>query len=187
MLEKMRPVAALIAILSLLGCAGTQPKPVWVAAPDADIEGRTTFGWENATGSRPLPVFETQVRKAVRAELEKRGYVESTDSGPDARPDFLIGYEAVEFESTTRSPPVSVGIGMGTRGGNVGGSVGTSVGLGGKSSQNHQQRITIRALEGDRAAELWVGTTGVLPEHPDGAAIDRAVAGVMRGFPSRRK
>lgn len=175
------PIAALLFLL--LGCAaGGGPKPEWATAPDADIAGLAQFGWGDAAGSRPLTVFETQVRNAVRAALLEKGYVESADA-----PDFLIGYEAVEYESTTRSPPVSIGIGVGSWGGNVGGSVGTSVGLGGKTTEHLQQRLTLRAVDAARTAELWIGTTGVLTEQPDAAAIERAVAAVMRGFPARRR
>lgn len=176
-------IAALAALLvSLLGCAGgEQSRPRWSEAPGVDVAGHTTFGWEDRTGKPPVTIVDNAIRDAIRARLVAKGYVESS-----ADPDFLIHHEAIEQESVSQGSPVRLGIGIGTRSGNVGGSVGTSVDVGEKNNVTQQLRVTIRAIDPDDEREEWVGTTAAMPGQPDPKAVDRAVAGVMKGFPDKR-
>jgi len=127
-----------------------------------------------------VTILDNQIRAAVRAELVARGYREADDA-----PDFVVHHETIEGEAVEQGSPVRIGIGIGSWGGRVGGSVGTSVDVGGKDRVLQQQRIALRVLEPNERRELWVGTTAVLDERPDPAAIDRAVAALMKAFPGR--
>jgi hypothetical protein len=169
-------------LYSIVGCAGIGgPKAEWATAPDVDLPAFSTFDWADGPSGTPQTVLDSQVRNALRAELLKKGYEES----PDA-PDFLVSYEAVEHEMGQRSSPVTIGIGVGTWGRHVGGRVGTSVGVGGGGDPNLRYRLAIRAIDPDRSRELWVGATTTFELPPEARVIDRAVAGVMRGFPGKR-
>ena len=182
MKASLRVVTIFAVLLSTLGCAGgAQPKPQWTSAADVDIPAYSTFGWADGTRGPPVIILDNNIRNAVRAELLKKGYVEAA-----AAPDFVVDHETIEQETVQRSNPVRIGIGVGSRSGNVGGSVGTSVGVGGKESVSQQNRITIRAVDPRLNREVWAGTSTTLEEHPDANAVNRAVAGVMRGFPEKR-
>lgn len=169
-------------LLLLLGCAGGgASKPRWSQAPDIDVAGYSTFAWSDRSGKPPVTILDNQIRAAIRTHLTEKGYVESTDN-----PDFLVHHEAVEASTVSQGSPVRIGVGIGTGRGPVGGSVGTSVGVGGGERVNNQFRITIRALAEADKREAWVGSTAAIGEQPEQGAIDRAVAGVMKGFPDRR-
>jgi hypothetical protein len=176
--------AVIVSLLFLMsGCSGSsQPKPDWGAAPGVDIPAFTTFGWVSEISGSPNTILETQISNALRSEFLKKGYVETSDA-----PDFLVRYETVELESTKQSNPVSIGIGVGSWGSNVGGSVGTSVGVGGKEKVLYQNRLTVRALDPETSQEVWIGITTTFEQRPNVAEIDRVVAGVMKGFPDKRR
>jgi len=177
-------VAVIFGLLVLMsGCSsGGQPKPDWDAAPGIDIPAFTTFGWVNEMSGSPNTMLETQISTALRSEFLKKGYVEPSDG-----PDFLVGYETVELELAKQSNPVRVGIGVGSWGSNVGGSVGTSVGVGGKDEVRLRNRLTVRALDPETSREVWTGITTTFEQRPNAAEIDRVVAGVMKGFPVKRR
>jgi len=177
-----RVIAAIAVLLALAACAGaSRPKPDWTSAPDVDIPGYSTFGWSEHPGDLPRGILETQVRAAVRAELVEKGYGEATEA-----PDFLISYETVEYTSSRESSPFSVGIGVGSWGGNVGGSVGASVPVGGSDEVRLQYRLTVRAVDPKGNREIWIGTTTSFDQPADAGAIEKAIAGVMKGFPVKR-
>jgi len=182
-MSKLFRFATNLVLMSLvLGCAGSaQPKPQWVTAPDTDIPGLATFTWADTAGGPPLTILDTQVRNALRAELLKKGYAESSDA-----PDFVVTYETDIFETAKKSNPVSIGIGMGSWGSNVGGSVGTSVGVGGDKAPRLQHRLTIHALDPESDRELWIGNTTTFEVPADASVVEQAVAGVMAGFPDKR-
>ena len=176
-----RGAAVLMLLFVFSGCAGgNQPKPDWQTAPDADIPGLSSFGWSGSYGS-PVAILDTQIRDALRAELLKKGYIEASD-----HPDFLVSYESVESAVVKEANPVRIGIGVGSWGGNVGGSVGTSVDVGGEGEVLQQNRVTVRAIDPTGNRELWIGTTTTFEERPDAGVVNRAIAGVMQGFPARR-
>jgi hypothetical protein len=182
MTSKLRIAAVVALLLALPGCAGRpDSKPSWSEAPDVDVAGYSTFGWADRGGKAPVTILDNQIRHAVRAQLTEKGYVESSDD-----PDFLVGHETIEQETVKQGSPVRIGFGVGSIGGNVGGSVGTSVDVGEKGGLERQMRITIRALNQDNRNEEWVGTTGSVEERPEEDDVERAVAGVMKGFPDKR-
>ena len=182
MIPLLRTLLTLPLLLLFVGCTGgAQPKPDWHSVPDVNIPAYSTFGWSDPARAAPVAILDTQVRDALRAELLKKGYTESTDA-----PDFLVNYETMEFESAKQSNPVRIGIGVGSWGGNVGGSVGTSTDVGGGTKVLQQNRVVIRALDQDGGREIWIGTTTTFEEHPDTRIVDKAIAGVMQGFPGRK-
>ena len=173
---------SILLLLSAVGCAGSsQPKPDWQSAPDADIPVNSTFGWSDSARAEPVAILDRQIRDALRSQLIGKGYVESSDV-----PDFVVSYEAIEFEAVKQANPVRIGVGLGTFGGNVGGSVGTSTDVGGKTKVLQQNGVVIRAVDPESRREIWIGTTTSFDERPDAAVVDKAVAGVMEGFPVRR-
>jgi len=177
-----RMTTAVLFLVALSGCASTKDsKPQWVQASDVDVAAFSKYGWAEGFREPPVTIIDKQIRDSLQAELLKKGYVESDDA-----PDFLMTYEAVEEQVVERKNPVNIGIGVGTWGSNVGGSVGTSVDVGEGDRVRQQQRVTIRALDPGSKREIWVGQTVPLPERPDAAAVDRAVVGVMSGFPRRK-
>lgn len=179
----LTPVATAALLFALIGCAGgPDARPSWTEAADADLAGYERFGWLDPSGKPPVTILDNSIRDAIRAGLIARGYVESADA-----PDFQIDHETVEQESMAQGNPVRIGIGLGTRSGNVGGSVGTSVGVGGENRVQRRMVITIRAVEPGSRREAWVGSTAALDERPDAATIERAVAGLLKGFPPRRR
>lgn len=182
MIAYRRFLAALALLVFLAGCAGSgQPEPVWTSAPDADVSVFSTFRLPKASQGQPASILDTQVRAALREQLLAKGYVESQDEA-----DLLVEYQPVAYEETPGSSPVTIGIGMGTWRRNVGGSVGTSIPVGGRSDDRISHRLAIRAIDTVNERELWIGTTTTVDRGADAGDIDRAVAGVMRGFPARR-
>lgn len=181
MLTRLRHAAVPALLLVLTACAADPgARPRWNQSPDADLGARASFGWADRAGQPPVTILDNQIRDAVRAGLLDKGYVESSDE-----PDFLVAHETVEQETLEQGSPVRIGIGLGSRGGNVGASVGTSMDVGTGERLKRRMVILIRALEPEDRREAWVGTTAAVPERPDGRAIDRAVSGVLRGFPNR--
>ncbi|MEZ5559712.1 MAG: DUF4136 domain-containing protein [Pseudomonadales bacterium] len=179
MTARVRILMALAASISLLGCAAGAPKPQWATA--ADMPELATFGWATqGSAERPLTILDTQVRTALAAQLTRKGYAESADA-----PDFRMSYELVTYEKNRSSNPVRIGIGVGTWGGHVGGSVGTSVGLGGSEDPKVRAQLQIHAVATESNREVWTGTTTTFGPGPDAATVERAVAGVMQGFPQR--
>ena len=183
--------ASAVALLCvLLGCAtGGSSKPESAIAPGADIAAYRSFGWESAGGSpattdQPLSIRDANIQNAIRAQLTEKGYSEVED-----RPDFRISYEAAAYMKEKTSNPVRIGIGVGSWGGNVGGGVGTSVPVGSQGVVTTQEsRLTIHAVDQKSNAEVWVGTTtGDIQQGLDAGAVDKAVAGMLAGFPARRR
>lgn len=175
-------------LVVLQGCASPAEKPDSVIAPGSDIPAYTTFGvrtaGSTATTTTPVSILDTNIHNAVRTQLLQKGYREAAD-----KPDFVVTYDIAPYEVEKKSsPPVSIGIGVGSWGGNVGGGVGTSVGVGGgTSTESAMNRLTIHAADATNNKEVWVGTTTAeIKQGLDASAVDKAVAGTMAGFPARR-
>jgi hypothetical protein len=167
-------------LIVLLGCASSpESKPHWVEAPDADIPVRGTFAWNDGSGKPPVTILDNRIRDAVRAALLEKGYVEASDN-----PGFLVSHETIEQAAVQQGNPVRIGIGVGSWGSHVGGSVGTSVDVGDKEKVVNQLVVQISAVNPEDGRQLWTGTSVPLAEKPDGAAVDSAVAAVMKGFPA---
>jgi len=168
--------------LSLLGCMSTGPKTDSMTAPGSDIPGYRTFGWASGTAQAPMTILDTNIHDAIRAQLLAKGYVEA-----DEAPDFRVAFDVSSYQTTKKSSPMRIGVGVGTWGGNVGGSVGTSVPVGGGGDESTTNRLTIRAVDAKSTKEVWVGTTtGDIKQGLDRSAVNQAVAATMKRFPRRR-
>ena len=87
------------------------------------------------------------------------------------------------------SNPVRIGVGMGSWGGNIGSEVSASVPIGSEGVTTTQEtRLTIRAVDQKSNREVWVGTTtGDIKQGLDAGVVEKAVAGMLDGFPARRR
>jgi hypothetical protein len=180
-------MAAFLGLAAVLGgCASSAPpQPDSMRDPQANFAAFSTFGWHEATAGggadEPVKLLDTNLRSAIAAELQRRGYVPAPAG---ATPDLSIAYETATAEKIENNP-VRVGIGIGSWGGNVGGSVN----VGSPSIRNYKEgTLVIHAIDTARNAEVWQGrvagkvTRGSLePE-----AIARGVAVAMQDFPARK-
>jgi Domain of unknown function (DUF4136) len=172
----------LAVLLSLLGCESSAPKTDSMTAPGSDVPGYTTFGWASTGAQAPMTILDTNIHDAIRAQLLAKGYVEA-----DEAPDFRVAFDVSAYETTKKSSPMRIGVGVGSWGGNVGGSVGTSVPVGGGGGEATTNRLTIRAVDAKSTKEVWVGTTiSDIKQGLDRNAVDQAVAATLKSFPRRR-
>ena len=179
---RLGPGLALIAALLLGGCASAPPQPESMRDPGANWASYSTYGWVPAPGvngtDQPLLMLDQNIRRAIAAELQRRGYVEAADN-----PDLRIAYETASAEKV-ESTPVRVGIGVGSWGGSFGGSVN----VGSPSVRNYREgTLVIHAVDAARNAEVWQGriSSRASKGSADAAAISSAVAAAMRDFPAR--
>jgi hypothetical protein len=172
----------LIAAALLAGCATPPPQPQSMRDPAANFAEYRTFGWAPipapAGTDAPLQLLDKNIRAAIAAEMQRKGYTESQDN-----PDLRIGYETAKADRV-ESSPVRIGVGVGSWGGNVGGSVGVS-----SSSVRSftEGKLVIHAIDAAKNAEVWQGSIeGRLTKGSvEPAAIQHAVSTAMRDFPSR--
>jgi hypothetical protein len=175
-------VVVLTAALLLAACSSPPPQPESMRDPQANFSAYRTYGWQPGPQvdgkDAPLQILDQNIRAAVAAEMQKRGYVAATTDA-----DLNIAYDTAS-EQKVESSPVRIGVGMGSWGGNVGGSVGVST----PSVRNYQQgSLVIHAIDRARNAEVWQGRiSGKMTKGSiDTAAVQRAVAAAMRDFPAR--
>jgi hypothetical protein len=178
-----------VLLFVLFGCAsGFQTESA--AAPGADIAAYASFGWlpggDGAEGAseRPRSIADANVYAAIRMQLVEKGYREV-----EVEPDFRIGFEASAHTREKVERPVRIGVGVGSWGGHVGGGVTGSVPVGSEGVTTTQEtRLTIRAVDQESNREVWLGTTtGDLGEGLDAGVVEKAVAGLLDGFPARRR
>jgi Domain of unknown function (DUF4136) len=155
---------------------------------------RTTVTIEPMSGAMDVSAEYRLYADAVKAELERLGYVPATSDRP-------AGYLAtVSFTRTTRGvvqdpPPVSIGLGGGSFSGG-GRRGGTGVGIGGDVSfgvgKGKRREILVSQLWVQlrrRAGEsvIWEGraeTTGVgIKENQPGVTAQRLAAALFKDFP----
>jgi hypothetical protein len=174
--------ACLIAAALLAGCATPPPQPQSMRDPTANFAAFRTFGWAPAPavtgGDAPLQLLDKNIRAAIAAEMQRKGYTESQDN-----PDLRISYETAKADKVETNP-VRIGVGVGGWGGNVGGSVGVSS----PSVRNFTEgTLVIHAIETAKNAEVWQGSiSGKLTKGSvEPAAIQHVVSTAMRDFPPR--
>jgi len=151
--------------------------------PNANWASYATYGWSPAPGvdgtDQPLLMLDQNVRRAIAAELQRRGYTESATD-----PDLRITYQTAS-KDVVESNPVRVGVGMGSWGGNVGGSIN----VGSPSVRNYREgTLVIHAIDSARNAEVWQGSISsrVTKGSTEAAAITSAVQAAMRDFPAKQ-
>ena len=147
----------------------------------ADIAAYATFGWIDEFSAAPKTILDQQISNALRNGLRTRGYLETSDM-----PDFRVGYETIELETTERSNPVRIGFGVGSWGGSSGGSVGSSVDVGGGEEVLLQHQLVVQLVDSRTDEEVWIGTTATFEQHAGAGAIDSVVAELLEGVPSKR-
>ena len=186
MIARLRLVlVAVTGSLLVASCATSSPpsKPESMRDPQANFAAFKTFGWTSgspaAGGDAPLKLLDSNVRAAIAAELQQRGY---SEAAAGATPDLRIAFET-ESQEKVKSNPIRVGIGVGSWGGSGGGSVN----VGSSSVSNYKEgSLVIHAIETARNAEVWQGrvsgkmTKGSL----EASAIAQAVAIAMKDFPA---
>ena len=101
------------------GCATPPTEPVSMRDPAVNFGAFKTYSWNAGapTSDQPLRLLDQNIRAAISAEMQRRGYVESADHA-----DLLIAYETASAQKV-KSNPVRIGVGIGGWGSNVGGSV----------------------------------------------------------------
>jgi len=149
--------------------------------PSANWASYATYGWAPAPGvdgnDLPLQMLDGNIRAALAAELQRRGYVESTN------PDLHIAYQTTS-KDVVESNPVRIGVGIGSWGGSFGGSVN----VGSPSVRNYREgTLVIHAIDAERNAEVWQGRVSgkVSKGSTEAAAVTSAVQAAMRDFPAR--
>ena len=175
-----RVLVVLSLALLVAGCATPPAEPVSMRDPTVNFAAFKTYGWSPAaaTSDQPLRLLDQNIRAAISAELQRRGYVESAE-----QPNLRIAYETASAQKV-ESNPVRVGIGIGSWGGNVGGSVN----VGSPSVRNYKEgSLVIHAVDPARNAEVWQGqVSGKLSKgSTEASAIHAAVGKAMKDFPAR--
>ena len=173
---------ALILVAVLAGC--TSPSALEhqsQSAPDTNLSAYRTFGWKAPAGGttdEPMRILDANIRTAIRAELTRRGYVET-----ETNPQLLIVYDTAAGERV-KSNPFRIGIGLGSFGSNGGGSVN----VGSPSVQSYREgRLVIHVLDAAENREVWLGTITGRDDNktPDADSVARTVALAMQDFPAR--
>jgi len=173
---------ALCVALLLGACASTPPpQPESMRDSAAPWASYATYGWSPAPAvdgnDQPLLMLDQNIRRAIAAELQRRGYAES------ATPDLRITYQTTS-KDVVESNPVRVGVGMGSWGGSFGGSVS----VGSPSVRNYREgTLVIHAIDNARNAEVWQGRVSgrISKGSVEPAAVNTAVSTAMRDFPAR--
>jgi len=175
--------ALLLAALLLGSCASAPPQSESMRDPGANWASYSTYGWSPSPAlagtDQPLLILDQSIRRAIAAEMQRRGYTESAHD-----PDLRIAYETTSAEKV-ESNPVRVGVGVGSWGGNVGGSVA----VGSPSVRNYREgTLVIHAIDVARNAEVWQGrmSSRISKGSVEAAAVTSAVAAAMRDFPIRQ-
>jgi hypothetical protein len=180
----VRGLIAALAIATVAGCAPTPPQPDSMRDPQANFAAFSTFGWQEPAGGdadEPVKLLDGNIRAAIAAELERRGYAAAPDG---VTPDLRIAYQTTSADKIENNP-VRVGIGVGSWGGNFGGSIN----MGSPSIRNYKEgTLVIHAIDSARNAEVWQGrVSGKLTKGSlEPAAIARGVAVAMKDFPGRK-
>lgn len=183
-----------VALLLALGaCAPTyRPQPIDVTRYHiGGVMERTTIAIEPIPNTDSFGPEYQVYADAVRAELERLGYVQSVSGTPS-------GYiAAVAFRRTSKGafkerPPVTIGLGGGSfsggrRGGvGVGGDVG--FGIGGKTRELYTSELWVQLRRRSDNTTVWEGraqsdgVSGTDTAQP-GAAAARMAKALFKDFP----
>ena len=166
------------------GCASVPPEPESMRDPQADFSAYKTFALKTDTSAgasgQPVTLVDGYIRKAITAELTRKGYVEAP-AGTAA--DLRIDYEVVRAEKL-KNNPFSIGIGVGSYGSNAGGSVG----VGSSSVKSVDEgTLVVHVIEPARNAEVWRGraTRELGKGNIEPPAVQGVVVELLSDFPAR--
>lgn len=179
---RVRTGLAFCAALLLGACASAPPQPESIRDPNANWSGYASFSWgpgPAADGNeQPLSMFDQNIRRAIAAEMQRRGYVESATN-----PDLRITYQTAS-KDVVESNPVRIGVGLGSWGGNFGGSIN----VGSPSLRNYREgTLLIHAIDTARNAEVWQGriSNRLAKGSTESELVASSVSAAMRDFPAR--
>lgn len=177
---------ALGAAALVSGCASQPEQPQSMRDPQADFNAFRTFGWyrdaKPDAAAPPLSLLDSNIRAALKAELTRKGYQEVAAG---AAPDLLVDYETVRAEKI-KSNPIRIGVGVGSWGGSGGGGVS----VGSPSARNVDEgTLVVHVVDPKRKAEVFEGRASreLGKSGADPAAVQSAVADVLRDFPARSR
>lgn len=144
-------VAALgaVAALALGGCAASRPA-VRVQQADSGVPVCRSFEWLPVSKDA-ASLNEQRIRAAVMAQLQEKGYAQSTGPTP---PDCRITYVMSTSRQEPAKPRVGVGAGGGSRG--IGGGIGVSLPIGRK--KQHSGTVTLDVIDVASNAQVWSGS-----------------------------
>jgi hypothetical protein len=182
----------LLSVAALIGgcTATTRDGPVSVTRYHlgAPLTERTTVAIEPMTGANQVSPEYQLYADAVRGELQRLGYVQSTS-------DMASGYiAAVSFTRESRGafrerPPVTIGLGGGSygggrRGGGVGLGGGVSFGVGGKTRELMVTELWVQLRRRSDNSTVWEGraNTESAGDQPTDTA-GRLARALFKGFP----
>ncbi len=173
-MKKILTLAVFILILS--GCSSL--KVSHDIEPDASFASLETFSFQPHTAANRDTLNEDRIIKAVKNNLESKGYRSSKIKPADFKIQF-------QLQSTPNVPSnVSFGLGLGSFSGNLGGSIGTS-----HRKTYNQETIVIDLLNPTNGKLLWRGTAtdkldqAETPEQRQ-AQINRLVNAIFLNFPN---
>lgn len=179
----MKTLSALLlgAALLLGGCASTPPPVHSMQDAAANFSAFHTFAWRDSQNAAAISLLDSDIRKAITSELERKGYAEIA---PGLPPDLVLTYETDAAEKA-KSNPVRIGVGVGGAGSN--GGVGMGV-----SSPSHkvvrEGTLVLSVVDPHRNAEVWNGRVSREIAHsgrPSVSLIQEAVAELLKDFPAR--
>lgn len=189
-----KPISiALLSVAALIGgcTATTRDGPVSVTRYHlgTPLTERTTVAIEPMTGASQISPEYQLYADAVRAEIERLGYVQSSS-------DMASGYiAAVSFTRESRGtfrerPPVTIGLGGGSYGGGrrggsgVGLGGGLSFGVGGKTRELMVTELWVQLRRRSDNSTVWEGraNTESAGDQPTVTAT-RLARALFKGFP----
>lgn len=138
--------SACVAVLGLSACATTS-STVRVDKGETDLSKCQTFDWLPASGDA-ASFTEQRVRSEVLAQLQAKGYTQSTD-----KPDCRITY-ALSTQERPKSKP-SVGVGAGGGSGGIGGGIGVSLPIG--RTNEHSGTFALDVFDVAKKEQIWSG------------------------------
>lgn len=175
----------LAAVMLAAGCASTRPPAHSMRDPQANFSAFSTFAWDNGqqagTATEPLSILDSNIRAAIAAELQRKGYAEVASG---ASPGLVLHYETAAAEKI-KSNPFRLGIGVGGYGSGGGASVGMSTPA---ARDVREGTLVLRAVDPVRNAEVWNGRVSrelSKDGPPDPVLIKSAVGELLHEFPVR--
>lgn len=175
------PTSLLLSAALLFAGCETAPPVHSMRDSSANFSAFHTFAWKDSQNAAAISLLDTDIRKAITSELERKGYAEIA---PGLPPDLVLTYETDAAEKA-KANNVRVGVGVG--GGGPYGGVGMGV-----SSPSHkivrEGTLVLSVVDPHRNAEVWNGRVSrevAQGGRPSVSMIKSAVAELMQDFPSR--
>lgn len=138
-----------VGLVLLAGCSATAPSRVRVDMAESGLPDCQSFEWLPTPQQSASSLTEQRVKRAVMAQLERKGYNQATEKG-----DCRVTYVLELYERPSSRPSVAVGAGGGSRG--VGGGIGVSLPIGQRNEQ--AGTFTIDIIDAAKNAQVWSGS-----------------------------